>query len=216
MRIIAGKWRGRNLSAPPGRNTRPILDRVKTVLFDILGNRLAEPGRLPPVAVLDLFAGSGTLGLEAVSRGARYALFVEQHRKTAALIRSHLDTLEVVDEAAVVEGDVNTVNWPTPPGQPRTYELVFVDPPYRMLMGRQPAGAVKGLMHKLATSPAIDEDALIVVRHEKQYDSGPDLHPLIEQERRDIAKMTLRFMKRPTPEDRPSPDTPDWLDEVPL
>lgn len=198
MRIIAGKWRHRRIVAPAGQQTRPILDRVKTVLFDVLGHRLAEPGRLPPVAVLDLFAGSGTLGLEAVSRGARYALLVERHRPTAALIRRTFDQLGVVDEVEVVEADAVTAAFRLPPGQPPRYELVFVDPPYRLLEGPQPDRGVTRLLTRLAREAAIAPDALIVVRHELRSASVPNLSPLIEIGRRDVGTMTFRFCEPPT------------------
>ena len=197
MRIIAGKWRGRRIAAPPGNETRPILDRAKTVLFDMIGHRLAEPGRLPPVAVLDLFAGSGALGLEALSRGARFCLFIEQHRPTAALIRRNLDDLSVVDEARVVEADAagSVVASPPPASEGGSeYELVFVDPPYRFLTGPEPAAGLRRLLKRLAEDEYICPTALIVVRHALQPHSRPDLSPLLEQDSRDVGTMTFRFM----------------------
>ncbi len=198
MRIIAGKWRGRTIEAPPGSGTRPILDRAKTVLFDILGSRLDEPGRLPAIAVLDLFAGSGALGLEALSRGAGYCLLIEQHRRTAALLRHNLDTLGIVAEARVVEGDAATVPFTAPPsgaGGAGHYELVFVDPPYRLLEQNVPDPSIRRLLERLACDPAISPTALIVVRHGRRPASaGPDLSPLIERERRDVGTMTFRLM----------------------
>ncbi|HOJ56897.1 MAG TPA: RsmD family RNA methyltransferase [Phycisphaerae bacterium] len=208
MRIIAGTWRGRTIQAPPGRNTRPILDRAKTVLFDILGNRLAEPGRLPPLAVLDLFSGSGALGLEALSRGARFCLFIEQNRESADVLRKNLDVLRIVREAHVIQANASTCDWPAPPkplpgegrkersedDRPPEYELVFMDPPYRLLMGTRPDSLIRNLLRRLATSPLIAPSALIVTRHERQPSGGPDLSPLVEIDRRDIGTMTLRFL----------------------
>ena len=202
MRIIAGQWRGRTIQAPPGDNTRPITDRAKTVLFDVLGSRLAQPGRLPPIAVLDLFAGSGSLGLEALSRGARHCVFVERHRATAGIIRGNLDTLRVIREAHVIEGDATRIDFPAPPpeesdppGSAGRYELVFVDPPYRMLSGPLPERGVHELCARLASTPVIAPTAIIVVRHSQ--DDSPDLSPLVEHERRDVGSMTFRFMRRP-------------------
>lgn len=202
MRIVAGKWRGRQVDAPDTMNTRPILDRAKVVLFDMLGARLAEPGSLPPVAVLDLFAGSGSLGLEALSRGARYCLFVEQSRPVAGVIRKNLETLRVVGEADVLQADVTklAIKAPPPsedPSDPAKYGLVFVDPPYRLLAGAQPAPALREFFRRLAHESLIAQDALIVVRHEVQGKIGPDLSPLLEVERKDVGNMTFRFMTRP-------------------
>jgi len=208
MRIIAGRWRGRRIAAPDGDDTRPVLDRAKTVLFDMLGHRLAEPGRLPPVAVLDLFAGSGALGLEALSRGARYCLLVEMHRAAARLIRQNLDRLRVVNEAEVLRADAVTCAFPAPPplngaiydgtgAAPAAYELVFVDPPYRLLNGSRPDPDIRQLLGRLATETVTAGSAMIVVRHPFQPAALPDLSPLIEVDRRDVGKCTLRFMIRP-------------------
>lgn len=198
MRIIAGQWRGRTIEAPPGRNTRPILDRAKTVLFDLLGSRLAAPGQLPPLAVLDLFSGSGTLGLEALSRGARFCLFIEQNRAGAETLRRNLDTLKIVREAQVVQADAATCAWPAPPpGEGEStgrYGLVFLDPPYRLLAGARPDPVMGSVLRRLATLPVIAPTAWIVTRHELQPSGGPDLGPLVELERRDVGTMTFRFL----------------------
>jgi 16S rRNA (guanine966-N2)-methyltransferase len=220
MRIIAGKYKGRTIAAPDTMDTRPILDRVKVVLFDMLGHRLAQPGWLPPMPVLDLFAGSGALGLEALSRGARYCLFVEQSRSIAAVIRQNLDTLEIVREADVVQADAGRYAFkppppvmvsaeppdeiplssdlaPSSPGGPQGYGLVFVDPPYRMLSGPRPNPNLRDVFGRLAYDPGIAANALIVVRHAAQGGTDPDLSPLVEHERREVGKMILRFMVRP-------------------
>lgn len=198
MRIIAGTWRGRTIQAPPGKNTRPILDRAKTVLFDILGSRLASPGRLPSLAVLDLFSGSGALGLEALSRGARFCLFAEQNRASAATLRANLDTLRIVDAARVIEGDASTCDWIAPPPNDGEsagrYELVFLDPPYRLLAHAAPDPLMASVLRRLATSPVIAPDAWIVTRHELMPSGGPNLSPLVELERRDVGTMTFRFL----------------------
>lgn len=201
MRIIAGKWRGRRLDAPQNDKTRPILDRAKTVLFDMLGHRLAEPGSLPPIAVLDLYAGSGALGLEALSRGASYCLFVEQHRGSAAITRQNLDTLCIIKEARVIEADASKLDFPVPLSEtdsaPR-YDLVFFDPPYRLLDSRVPDASIRDLLRRLADHPAIGRDAVFVTRHEKKDPGGePDLSPLVEETRRDVGNMTLRLLRRP-------------------
>lgn len=203
MRIVAGTYRGRHITAPDTMDTRPILDRAKVVLFDMLGHRLAQPGMLPPVAVLDLFAGSGALGIEALSRGARYCLFVEQSRPIAAIIRKNLDALEIVGEAEVLQADATkmAIKAPPPlpdePAAPARYGLVFVDPPYRLLAGPKPAPALQEFFRRLAHEPSISLEAMIVVRHELQKHSAPDLSPLIQEEQRDVGNMTFRFMRRP-------------------
>jgi 16S rRNA (guanine966-N2)-methyltransferase len=207
MRIIAGRFKGRPILAPPTGRTRPILDRAKTVLFDLLGARLAEPGRLPPIAVLDLFAGTGTLGLEALSRGARYCRFVEQHHATARLLIANLDRLGLITEADVIEADATTAplhtpltppnEQPSPDRSPPSYELIFVDPPYRMLAGPAPAPGIRTLLARLASASQIAPSALVVVRHELSRREAPDLAPLVQVHERECGSMVLRLLVRP-------------------
>ena len=200
MRIIAGTYRGRTIEGPPSDKTRPILDRAKTVLFDMLGTRLAVPGRLPPIAVLDLFSGTGTIGIEALSRGARYCRFVEQHRETVAVLRRNLDTLRIGPGAEISTGDATAGYFPPPSPDENgvaQYELVFVDPPYRMIERMQPTRAIRDLLEKLASSSTVSRSAIIVVRHESSGGPTPDLSPLVELDAREVGKMWLRFMVRP-------------------
>ena len=121
MRITGGTWGRRPIQAPPGRATRPTTDRVREALFSLLDAR----GALHEARVLDLFAGSGALGLEALSRGAAHATFVERHGATLAVARRNAAELEAAD-AAFVRADVRTFL-----GRARDpVELVLADPPY--------------------------------------------------------------------------------------
>ncbi len=126
MRIVAGAWRGRSLAAPPGAATRPTADRVRQALFDML---LHAPwgGRdlLEGAPVLDAFAGTGALGLEALSRGAAHASFLERDRAALAVLRANIDACRAGDRAAVFAADATK----PPPGRP--CRLIFFDPPYR-------------------------------------------------------------------------------------
>src|SRR5512136_2612918 len=119
MRVIAGTARGRKLLCPPGRAVRPTPDRVREALFSILGE--AVPG----ARVADLFAGTGALGLEALSRGAASALFVEKDRRTAELLRRNLQECGFSGRAEVVAGDSVTL---LARGLPGGADLLFLDP----------------------------------------------------------------------------------------
>ena len=125
MRIVAGAWRGRALIAPAGQATRPTADRVRQALFDMLlhapwgGREVIEGTR-----VLDAFAGTGAFGLEALSRGAAHATFMEQDRAALAALRANVDACRVEDRAAVLAVDVLMA----PPGD--GCGLIFLDPPY--------------------------------------------------------------------------------------
>jgi 16S rRNA (guanine966-N2)-methyltransferase len=128
MRVVAGDARGRRLQAPPGRATRPTSDRVREAIFDVLGSLLAARGRtLEGARVADLFAGSGALGIEALSRGAASAVFVESDRAAVATIRANLDATGFAgSHATVVATDV--ARWLRGADH---QDLVLCDPPYR-------------------------------------------------------------------------------------
>jgi 16S rRNA (guanine966-N2)-methyltransferase len=121
VRIVAGTARGRRIEAPPGRDTRPTTDRVREALF----NALNSLGAITGATVVDLFAGSGALGLEALSRGAAHVTFVESDRRTATLVRRNATTLGMDDRATVVTGDAfDFLHTATP------VDLLLCDPPY--------------------------------------------------------------------------------------
>jgi 16S rRNA (guanine966-N2)-methyltransferase len=124
LRVVAGRFGGRRLSAPPGAGTRPTSDRVREALFSMLG---AVDG----ARVLDLFAGSGALAIEALSRGAAHALLVERDARAAAVARANLDALGIgADEARVVRAPARAA-LRTARERGDAYDLVFLDPPYR-------------------------------------------------------------------------------------
>ena len=131
MRIVAGKWRGRVLEAPPGIATRPTSDRVRETLFSMLSSRL---GSLDDLRVADLFAGSGALGFEALSRGAAEAIFVERDAKAAATIHSNAQRLGIC--ANVIRASALAL-----PASVRL-DLIFADPPYAPGSGSAAVAAV--------------------------------------------------------------------------
>ena len=127
MRIIAGKWRGRNVVAPQGDATRPTADRTRETLFSMLVSRL---GSFEDLRVADLFAGSGALGLEALSRGAAKALFVAQDAAAIRAIRSNIANLQAAPQCDVRAASVMTLG-PAPKTEARApYDIIFLDPPY--------------------------------------------------------------------------------------
>ncbi|WP_342627442.1 16S rRNA (guanine(966)-N(2))-methyltransferase RsmD [Nguyenibacter vanlangensis] len=125
MRIVAGTWRGRALTAPPGRTTRPTADRVRQALFDMLLHApWAGRDRIAGARVLDAFAGTGALGLEALSRGAARCVFFETDRAALAALRANIAACGAGDAALVRPADVTH----PPPGP--ACDLLFLDPPY--------------------------------------------------------------------------------------
>jgi len=134
VRIIAGQWRGRLLDAPPGQGTRPSADRVRETLFSMLTSRL---GSFEGLRVADLFAGSGALGLEALSRGAAFAAFVETDSAAAAVIRRNVERLGAGERARILGGSALAL----PSSDP--WDLVFADPPYAAGSGSAVVSAVE-------------------------------------------------------------------------
>lgn len=147
MRVIAGTARGHPLVAPRERGTRPITDRVKETLFAILGDRI------PDARALDLYAGSGAIGIEALSRGAAHATFVEVARPAVAAIRTNLERTRLTEVASVHSIDVARY-LEGPSGGP--FDLVFLDPPYDERAIVAPLRAVL---------PHLAAGATVVVKH---------------------------------------------------
>jgi 16S rRNA (guanine(966)-N(2))-methyltransferase RsmD len=154
MRIIAGVLRSRHIFAPKGFTTRPMPDRVRESVFAMLG------ARVEAAQVADLFAGSGAIGIEAISRGAAGCLFVEQDRRAAEVLENNLDRLGVADRGRVVLGDALGASVPF--RLPRPVDLIFLDPPYPLV--RQPAGwnRVRDACTRLA--PLLAPDGFLILR----------------------------------------------------
>jgi len=124
MRIVAGTWRGRTLRAPPGNTTRPTADRVRQAVFDMLLHAPWGGDAVASAHVLDVFAGTGAFGLEALSRGATHATFVEQDRAALTALRANIAACRAQDRCTILAVDASAI----PAGQPAS--LVFLDPPY--------------------------------------------------------------------------------------
>lgn len=162
MRIIAGRFRRRKLVTPPGRTTRPLTDRAKEILFerlagDIVGKRIA-----------DVFAGAGTIGLEALSRGARSVVFIEKDRKAVQLLRKNIESLGVQDESLCWETDVLRCSF-RPHGVPHRlpFDTVFFDPPYKMIADLRPGTPLYRAVQRLLRPDVTSPHALLVLRTPK-------------------------------------------------
>ena len=141
MRVVAGRLGGRRLQAPPGRGTRPTSERVREALFSMLGD-------LEGARVLDLFAGSGALGIEALSRGAAQAVFVERAAPALAALRANVAALELPAELAEVRAQDALAALRAARRRRETYDLVFIDPPYRRAadLGRDLSATVPAVL----------------------------------------------------------------------
>ena len=121
MRIIAGKWRGRLLAQPPQNITRPTTDRVREALFSML---LSRVGSFEGMYVLDVFAGSGALGLEALSRGAAHVTFAEKNLAVRRVLKQNIESFDCLDCVAVAHDALSITH------TNRAFDLIFMDPPY--------------------------------------------------------------------------------------
>lgn len=154
MRIIAGEHRGRRLLAPVGDQTRPVTDRAKQSIFDVLAHRI------PDAVVYDCFAGTGSFGLESLSRGARHVTFFEAHKPTMALLKQNIAAIRAEDRSTIVSADWFAYIRNVPRERA---DLIFLDPPYRYLRER-PAD-----LEAAARSLARDHcaaDGLVMFRHD--------------------------------------------------
>ena len=141
MRIVAGRLRGRALAVPKGDSVRPTSDKVREALFNILAHGI-EGFDVEGAHVLDLFAGTGALGFEALSRGAASCVFVENHAATRAVIQENITNLGLGGAARAFRRDANSLG---PSTQQIKFDLVFADPPYRKGLGEQAlASAIDG------------------------------------------------------------------------
>ena len=152
MRIVGGKRKGARLAAPSSDRVRPTSDRTREAIFNILAHGV-DGFSLEDARVLDLFAGTGALGLEALSRGARYCLFVDDHVESRGLIRRNVETLEATGITKVYRRDATKLGDAGRMGQ---FDLVFADPPY----GR---GLAERALGEALTQGWLSDNAMIVV-----------------------------------------------------
>ena len=153
MRIVAGEFRGKALAAPEGEHTRPTSDRARQAVFNILEHAAWSPG-LRDLRVIDLFAGSGALGFEALSRGAAFCLFVETDEDARGAIRENVDSLSLFGRTRVHRRDATDLgSRPRSDGDP--FDVVFLDPPYGKGLGEI-------ALAKLAAGGWINPGALMV------------------------------------------------------
>jgi len=179
MRIVGGRLRGRALAAPKSQAIRPTADRLRESLFNILTHAYGDP--ISGARVLDLFAGTGALGLEAISRGAAFALFVDDGAEARALMRQNVEALGLAAVTRIFRRDATKLG-PAHPVEP--FGLVFLDPPYG-----------KGLAEKALTSTReggwLTDEALIVVEEAEGVFKSPDGFEEIERRQYDDTEFTF-------------------------
>ena len=180
LRIIAGEWRGRKLQAPQGDTTRPTADRTRETLFSMLLSRL---GTFEGLSVADLFAGSGALGLEALSRGAASCIFVEQDAPAIRALRANIANLRAASQCDVRAGSVLALGPAKAP-----LDLVLLDPPYH-------SGAGSVALDKLRRLGWIGAQTWVSL--ETAHDEDPKIKGLEVEATRKVGKARLTLLRLP-------------------
>lgn len=184
MRIVGGQFKGRPLAAPAGMDTRPTSDRAREAVFNILAHAPWSPG-LEGRRVLDLFAGSGALGLEAMSRGATFALFVETDAAARGIIRDNIEALRLFGSTRIHRRDATDLGL-KPAGLGDPFDLVFLDPPYGKGLGET-------ALARLGEGGWITSDALIVLEVGANETPSPPAFEALDS--RDYGAAKVLFLK---------------------
>jgi 16S rRNA (guanine966-N2)-methyltransferase len=163
MRVIAGKYRGRPLRSLRGSATRPTSDRLRETLFNVL--TAGNPEALENTVWLDLFAGTGAVGIEALSRGAKQVYFVETSAAAAKVIEQNLQSLRITEGYKILRDDLAGVVWKLQ-REHFVGDVVFLDPPYGM------RNSYEETLTVLANSTLVWAMSLVVAEHDKKYDPG--------------------------------------------
>jgi 16S rRNA (guanine966-N2)-methyltransferase len=180
MRVVGGRLKGRNIASPTTQAIRPTADRLREALFNILIHAYDNP--VQDARVLDLFAGTGALGIEAVSRGASFTLFVDNGAEARALLRNNVEALGLGGATKVYRRDAANLG-PAHPVEP--FSLVFLDPPYRMKLAEK-------ALASLRDGGWLTPDALLVVEEAKSAEfKAPDGFEELERRAYDDTEFTF-------------------------
>jgi len=169
MRVIAGKYRSRRLRSLRGMDIRPTSDRLRETLFNVL--TAGNPAALEGTVWLDLFAGTGAVGIEALSRGAKQVCFVESSAAAANVIRENLRSLNIESGFMLFQEELPSAFWRMERERVAA-DVVFIDPPYRM------KDAFRDTLRALAESPVVWAMSVVVAEHEKKFDPGEEFGSL--------------------------------------
>ena len=182
MRVISGTAKGRRLKAPPGLNTRPITDMIKEALFNVWGSKVAD------ARILDLFAGSGSVGIEALSRGAREAVFVDNANAAVRVIRENLDHCQLRSGFKVLRGDVfQTLQRISRQGL--QFDLIYADPPFTREDIFEP------VMETISQAGIVAADGIVVIRSPRKKEMS-SFGPLTKYRQGNYGESSLHYYCR--------------------
>jgi len=180
LRIIGGGLRGKKLYSSPGTRTRPTADRVREAVFSILSSEVIG------TKVLDLFAGTGCFGLEALSRGAAYAIFIDNHQLPISVIKRNIIACRFEAVTQVLKSDLshdaNRLSFVE-----NDFDLVFMDPPYNQ-------GLVESTLYWLGSKGRLKQDAIVIVEHTPLEPIGESIKPFVVKDQRKYGKTLVSFL----------------------
>ncbi len=185
MRVIAGKYRSRKLLAPRGLDVRPTSDRLRETLFNVLAPRIEG------AVFIDVYAGTGAVGIEALSRGARQVYFIENGKESVAAIRANLASLEITEGYELIQRDAGQA-LRLLDSQAVVSDLLFLDPPYRM------EGAYAEALGFLSDSRLLRPASIAVAEHDKHFDPGDRFGALVRYRTLKQGDAVLSFYKLAT------------------
>jgi len=200
MRIIAGTKKGMNLFSPKGSVSRPITDRIKESLFNVLWNYSFPENKI----AADLFSGVGSLGLEALSRGAAFVTFVEKDPAIAAVLKKNIEKAGFAENSKVLRANAFKVGAPAGPDDQK-YDLIFVDPPYRLSAKADETSPLSNLMTLL--SEQLSPDGIIVLRVEGHTELQQQYGRLQTIDNRHWGSMTISIFKQAKEDKQTGSDT---------
>lgn len=207
MRIIAGSKRGMKLLPPKGQDTRPITDRVKESLFSILWSK----GKLEDCVVADLFCGTGSMGLEALSRGAKFCTFIDGSRKVIEILDRNIEKAGFLAESKSVCANILKVGAAMTP-EYGGYDLIFVDPPYKMSTNCGTGSKVAKMMELIDTQT--NKGGMVTLRtHLRSYIEDA-YGELIKADQRKWGNMKIAFFQKPANEEDENADDADCNHEA--
>jgi len=185
MRVIAGTYRSRPLRALSGMDVRPTSDKLRETLFNVL---VSASGSLEDTVWLDVFAGTGAVGIEALSRGARQVYFIESSKKAAAAIRGNLESLGIEEGFQIIEREA-AQGLRLLDAQAVRSDVCFLDPPYRM------AGAYEQTLGFLSQSRLLRPESVVVAEHDKRFDPGARVGSLLRFRKLEQGDAALSFYR---------------------
>jgi 16S rRNA (guanine966-N2)-methyltransferase len=186
MRVVAGRAGGMRLKCPPGDDVRPIPDMAREAIFNILQNLVDE------AQALDLFAGSGTMGIEALSRGAERCVFVERSPKVRKFLEENLAHTRLDEFSDILQRDALKIAQPLLKLE-RTFDLVFISPPFPMYLDSRGRGKLAGMMSELASAGLLNSGAHVILQHEKKSNFVQVPQGLILDQQRQYGRNLFNF-----------------------